>query len=346
MNFVGRASDGISSFNFLSSDQLTVYGYLVGANGSIQIGVGGSARMLIDSSGNVGIGLSPAGTGTLEIKAGTTTVAPFKLNSGTNLTTAVAGTVEYDGKVVYATPQSTQRGIVPNAQYYRINANDPTGLNLITVPQGVFMGGTSTASNISTTTLTVGGTVTGTFAVGQVISGSGVTAGTYITALGTGTGGAGTYTVSASQTVASTAINSGKAVSLSASTIYEFEAAILLATTGTTSHTVNLGFGGSATLNNIFYEAASSSAAASAVGTASLISLSTATVTAATAAITTANCSIVIKGTVSVNAAGYFVPLYALSAAPGAGCTLQAGSYFNIYPIGTSGANISVGTWA
>jgi hypothetical protein len=66
---------------------------------------------------------------------------------------------------------------------------------------------TSTASSISGTTLTVGGTVTGTFQVGQTISGTGVTANNTITAFGTGTGGAGTYTVRASQTVSSTAIN-------------------------------------------------------------------------------------------------------------------------------------------
>jgi len=64
----------------------------------------------------------------------------------------------------------------------------------------------SSASSISGTTLTVGGTVTGVFSVGMTITGSGVTNGTTITALGTGTGGAGTYTVSASQTVASTGI--------------------------------------------------------------------------------------------------------------------------------------------
>jgi hypothetical protein len=66
---------------------------------------------------------------------------------------------------------------------------------------------TSTASSISGTTLTVGGTVAGTFQVGQTLSGTGVTANTTITALGTGTGGTGTYTVSTSQTVSSTAIN-------------------------------------------------------------------------------------------------------------------------------------------
>ncbi len=59
-------------------------------------------------------------------------------------------------------------------------------------------------------TLTVGGTLTGTFGVGDVLSGSGgggVTSGTVITALGTGTGGAGTYIVSPTQSVTSTTIS-------------------------------------------------------------------------------------------------------------------------------------------
>ena len=60
--------------------------------------------------------------------------------------------------------------------------------------------------SIATTTLTVTAVTSGTLAVGQFLTGTGVTAGTYISALGTGTGGTGTYTVSASQTVASTAI--------------------------------------------------------------------------------------------------------------------------------------------
>lgn len=56
---------------------------------------------------------------------------------------------------------------------------------------------------ISGTTLTVASVTSGTLAVGQKITGSGVTDETYITALGTGTGGTGTYTVSVSQTVGS-----------------------------------------------------------------------------------------------------------------------------------------------
>lgn len=62
--------------------------------------------------------------------------------------------------------------------------------------------------SISGTTLTVTVMQSGTIAVGQAIFGQGVAQNTVITALGTGTGGVGTYTVSDSQTVASTAINS------------------------------------------------------------------------------------------------------------------------------------------
>jgi len=59
----------------------------------------------------------------------------------------------------------------------------------------------SCTGSISTTTLNVTAVASGTLAVGQLVSGTGVTPGTMITALGTGTGGAGTYTVSLSQTV-------------------------------------------------------------------------------------------------------------------------------------------------
>ncbi len=66
--------------------------------------------------------------------------------------------------------------------------------------------GASVTGAIAGTTLTVTAVASGALYVGQVITGSGVTASTTITAFGTGTGGAGTYTVSISQTVASTAI--------------------------------------------------------------------------------------------------------------------------------------------
>ena len=70
---------------------------------------------------------------------------------------------------------------------------------------GAYGNGVVTGS-ISTTTLTVTAVTSGILNVGSQITGTGVAAGTYITALGTGLGGTGTYTVSVSQTVASTTI--------------------------------------------------------------------------------------------------------------------------------------------
>ncbi len=63
-------------------------------------------------------------------------------------------------------------------------------------------------ASISGTTMTVSAVTSGTIYVGCLITGTGVTANTTITALGTGTGGVGTYTVSQSQTVVSTTITS------------------------------------------------------------------------------------------------------------------------------------------
>lgn len=57
--------------------------------------------------------------------------------------------------------------------------------------------------SISGTTLTVSAVASGTISVGDVVGGTGVTANTYISALLTGTGGTGTYTVSTSQTAIS-----------------------------------------------------------------------------------------------------------------------------------------------
>lgn len=91
---------------------------------TIAISTAGTEAFRIDASGEVGIGVTPAGTGLLELKAGTATVSPFKFNAGTNLTTPVAGVVEYDGTVFYTTNDSTSdRGLLPSSQIFRLTAN-------------------------------------------------------------------------------------------------------------------------------------------------------------------------------------------------------------------------------
>ena len=78
-----------------------------------------------------------------------------------------------------------------------------TSLTVATEPFNTAASAATITASIATTTLTVTAVASGTLYVGQTIQGAGITANTVITALGTGTGGVGTYTVSASQTVAS-----------------------------------------------------------------------------------------------------------------------------------------------
>jgi len=126
--------------------------------------------------------------------------------SGTTLTVAGTRTGEWTiGAVVSGGGiLSYNTAMEPDTSYTTITAQltgTPGGAGTYTLSQA--QGATASAVTISTTTMTVGGTVAGTFNIGQTIAGSGVSAGTKITGLGTGTGGAGTYTVSISQTVAS-----------------------------------------------------------------------------------------------------------------------------------------------
>lgn len=72
----------------------------------------------------------------------------------------------------------------------------PFGASLTTTASVTGTIGALVVASISGTTMTVSGVTRGTLAVGDVISGTGVPAGSTITAFGSGSGGAGTYTVS------------------------------------------------------------------------------------------------------------------------------------------------------
>ena len=134
--------------------------------------------------------------------------------------------------------------------------------------------------------------------------------------------------------------------------VYRFEAVYAISkTTGTTSHSIGLGFGGTATVNNIAYSNTGlfKSTGFSAVTTPDVLSfIQTTANTAVSASTTAASVQFItrLSGTVSVNAGGTFIPQYTLSSAPGGAYTTALGSYFEIWPIGASGSNTSVGTWA
>jgi hypothetical protein len=109
--------------------------------------------------------------------------------------------------------------------------------------------------------------------------------------------------------------------------------------------------GGTATVNNVLGQLSASEISGT-LGANAVNIWSTAfnSVTSAvvSGAMTAATKTMVLRvaGTISINAGGTLTPQYTLSAAPGGAYTTQAGSYFLIYPIGASGANTSVGTWA
>lgn len=296
------AVTGYQSFATIGNGNTTYYTITNGANWEVGIGTYSTsgptlARTTILASSNAGSAITLSGTSIvfctypakravekdasniLTLDAGTTTTSPLAFVSGTNLTTATAGATEYDGKVLYFTPQGTQRGIVPGMQYYRLNS---------------------------------------------------------------------AY-VGANQAAAQAFFNVG--VTLSSSTVYEFEALIYhFKATVSSSHVTNILFGGTATLNNIFYQVinAASNVAPPQYDSAAtgLISNSTAACPISGAVSSAIYRSFRMSGTVSVNAGGTFIPQYSFSAAPGGGYSTGIGSYFAIWPVGASGSNLSVGTWA
>lgn len=131
-----------------------------------------------------------------------------------------------------------------------------------------------------------------------------------------------------------------------ASTIYEVECEFELTTTGTTSHTEAFGFTlSTATVTNmgVAVNRLSASTTSSALGA----YLTTVTPVVVTGALTTAQTSIYrVKGTISINTGGSINPVVAFSAAPGGTSTIVLGSWMKLTPIGTTGSNVSIGTWA
>jgi hypothetical protein len=119
-------------------------------------------------------------------------------NMQADIDAIIQGTATFNGSGVPTnlsagcdTANSIKYGTYPTAKYAKVGT-------------GATANGAT--SSIAGTVLTVGGSVTGTFVVGMKVTGTGVAVGTSIAALGTGTGGAGTYVVNVSQSVSSTNI--------------------------------------------------------------------------------------------------------------------------------------------
>lgn len=132
-------------------------------------------------------------TGSIAVNVGTGSIA------GTTMTISANTTGRYaPGQTVTGTGIAAGTTIVSQLS----GTAGATGTYQVSVSQTV----ASTTITATGGTLTVSAVTSGTLFVGQVISGSGITSGTTITAFLTGTGGTGTYAVSVAQTASSTTV--------------------------------------------------------------------------------------------------------------------------------------------
>lgn len=172
------------------------------------VGTGALAPGEVISGTNVAVGTTIVAqlTGTTG-STGTYQVSISQTVTSTTITTPGYATMTVGGTVTgyFAAAQTVTGGTT---------AAGTTILSQISGTAGV--AGTYAVTNSQTVTsasltasgglLTIGGTVTGAYALNDLLTGSGVNAGTYITALLTGTGGAGTYLLNQGQTMTSQAI--------------------------------------------------------------------------------------------------------------------------------------------
>ena len=183
-------------------------------------GLSGSLSVIIDgytysaASINLSSASSYSAAATL-IQTGLNTTLP----TGASVTGAIAAatasvTASIAGNVMYVTAVSSGTlvtgaiisgtGVTASTQISTQLSGTTGGIGTYAVSITQVVASTTVTATYGT--LTVTAVASGTLAVGQAITGSGITAGTRITALGTGSGAAGTYFVQTSQTATSTTV--------------------------------------------------------------------------------------------------------------------------------------------
>ena len=161
-------------------------------------------------------------TGAVLLSKGTTGQRPASSFSGQiRFNTTTSQFEGYNGTAWSSVGGGGATGTSGNDIFYENSKTVTMGYSITAGKNAMATGPITIAANftgtgaISGTTLTItGSTGSGVLVVGSIISGTGVTAGTFVSAFGTGTGTTGTYTVSVSQTVSSTAITTSTAVTI------------------------------------------------------------------------------------------------------------------------------------
>lgn len=103
-------------------------------------------RVTVDTAGmlNALFGITTA--------AGTTTIPPWKMTSGTNMTSVTAGAWEYDGKALYFAHAASSRGVVPAMQIVTVQGSKVSLSNASTGTQSIFAAANDTLTVQASTT--------------------------------------------------------------------------------------------------------------------------------------------------------------------------------------------------
>ena len=169
------------------------------ATGAISTGAAGSASIGGSVTGSIAAGAgvvtgSIAPSNTPDGRYGVTTLTVTAVTSGALAVGAsISGTNVLAGTTIVSQLSGTAGGI---------------GAYEVSIPQTVASTAITAAYGVLTVTVVASGSV----GIGGLIGGAGVTAGTFVTAFGTGAGGLGTYIVNDSQTVASEALTATNAI--------------------------------------------------------------------------------------------------------------------------------------
>lgn len=201
---------------FKSDGTGTSVGLNVGSGKTLAVG----GALSVSGTFTASVDLSLTGTGQIKVPVGTSAQRSGSPSTGMfRFNTSLSKFEGYNGTAWGTVGGGAVGGgndelFVLNGKTVNVSYSVPSDKNAMSAGpisvDGVFSG----TGSISGTTLTITDAPTGALYIGSVIAGTGVTAGTTIAAFGTGTGGVGTYTVSASQTVSSTAITSAAVVTI------------------------------------------------------------------------------------------------------------------------------------
>ncbi|CAB5222368.1 hypothetical protein UFOVP370_1 [uncultured Caudovirales phage] len=164
-----------------------------------------------------------SGTGYVQMPVGATTDRPgtpaegmFRYNSTLDVFEGFSNSQWGQvGGAAGATGGGNDEVFIENDQTVTISYTIPATKNAMTTGPITLDAGFVGDGSIAGETLTIANVTSGAVGVGSVIVGSGITVGTVITALGDGTGGIGTYTVSPSQSASSVAITAPVVVTVS-----------------------------------------------------------------------------------------------------------------------------------